>query len=392
MARILSEKNAIALEFFYATTWPMIKNESGLKIMTKGPPKYRAVYDALLRAIRRGEYTAGSRLPTEAELLSKFKVSRITVIRALRDLETAGLVRRRRGSGSYVEGPRQTEMAGIGMIFPPLEPGSIFSTVHQVLARESQKIGWQILFHEIADTDTPEFAAGVLDRLFAGPVRGLFYLPLPVHANCALINEAVARQCEVRKLPLVLLDRDIHHLHDRSRFDVIGSDNELGGFLAAQHLMQRGCRRILFFTDAREHPTVEARWEGVRNAVGRAESATVNICSGDGDDAVFVAEVLAKHKPDGIACVNDMTAAKVQRSLLRQGIKIPQQIKLTGFDDTSMAALLSVPLTTVRQSSEAMAIQAINIMRQRLERPDLSAVTLSIACSLVVRDSSDRTK
>ena len=351
-------------------------------------PKYRAVYDALLRAIRRGEYTAGSRLPTESELLAEFNVSRITVIRALRDLETAGMVRRRRGSGTYVQGPQPKTFAGIGMIFPILEPGSIFSTVHQVLARESQKLGWQILFHEISDANTPQAAAEILERLFAGSVQGLFYLPLPITAGWAQINEAVARQCQTRKIPLVLLDRDMHHLHDRSRFDVVGSDNELGGFLVGQHLVKRGCRRILFFSDAREHPTAEARWEGVRSAAAQSPSVWCDICSGDGDDPAFVAANLARHQPDGIACVNDLTAAKVMRTLHRQGIKIPQQIKLTGFDDTSTAALLSVPLTTVRQSAEGMAIQATNLMRQRLERPDLSAVTVSIACSLVVRDST----
>ena len=351
-------------------------------------PKYRAVYNALLRAIRRGEYTAGSRLPTESELLAEFNVSRITVIRALRDLEAAGIVRRRRGSGTYVQGPQPTASASIGVIFPPLEPGSIFSTVHQVLGRESQKLGWQMLFHDIADTDTPQMAADILEHVFKGPVRGLLYLPLPVAATCGQINEAVARQCQTRKIPLVLLDRDIHHLHDRSHFDVVGSDNELGGFLVGQHLIKRGCRRILFFTDAREHPTAEARWEGVRRAVVQSPSVWCEICSGDGDDSAFVAAILAKHQPDGIACVNDMTAAKVMRTLLRQGIKIPQRIKLTGFDDTSTAALLSVPLTTVRQSAEGMAIQAANLMRQRLERPDLAAVTVSIACSLIVRDST----
>jgi LacI family transcriptional regulator len=92
--------------------------------------------------------------------------------------------------------------------------------------------------------------------------------------------------------------------------------------------------------------------------------------------------------PDGIACVNDLTAAKVMRTLLRAGVKIPKQIKLTGFDDTSTAALLSVPLTTVRQSPEAMAIQAITVMQQRLDRPDLPAITLSIACKLIAREST----
>jgi len=351
-------------------------------------PKYGAVYDALLRSIRRGEYPSGGKLPTETELVEQFKVSRITVIRALRDLQALGVVRRRRGSGSYVEGPKQSKFASIGLLFPPLEPGSIFATVHQSLLREAQKREWQILFHEVSESTSVQDAQAALEPLWQNDLRGLLYLPLPVRSQCAEINELIAGQCVARKLPLVLLDRDLHKLHDRSRFDVVGSDNELGGFLAGRHLIQRGCRRILFLTDAREHPTAEARIEGVGNAVRLEPSAHLQICSGDGDDREALAQMLAEHRPDAIACVNDMTAAKVMRQLLKMGVNIPEQIKLTGFDDTSTAALLAVPLTTVRQSPEAMAIQAMAVLQQRAQRPDLPAITLSIACSLVGREST----
>ena len=352
-------------------------------------PKYGAVYDALLKSIRRGEYPAGGRLPTETELVEQFKVSRITVIRALRDLQAIGAVRRQRGSGSYVEGPKQSKFASIGLLFPPLEPGSIFSTLHQALLREAQKRQWQILFHEISERASTQEAQAALEPLWQNDLRGLLYLPLPVQPQCAEINELIAGESVARKLPLVLLDRDLHKLHDRSRFDVVGSDNELGGFLAGRHLIQRGCRRIVFLADAREYPTAEARLEGVGNAARLDPAVSLRICSGDGDNREALEHMLAEHQPDAIACLNDMTAAKAMRQLLKIGIKIPEQIKLTGFDDTSTAALLAVPLTTVRQSPEAMAIQAMIVLQQRMERPDLPAITLSIACALVVRESTD---
>ena len=357
--------------------------------LRNGQPKYGAVYDVLLRAIRRGDYPAGAKLPTETELVEQFKVSRITVIRALRDLQAIGVLRRRRGSGTYVEGAKQSKFLSIGLLFPPLEPGSIFAAVHQSLLREAQKRQWQIVFQEIAEQGTVDDAQGVLDQLWRSDIRGLLYMPLPVQLHYTQINELIVGQCIAHNTPLVLLDRDLHKLHDRSRFDVVGSDNELGGFLVAQHLIKRGCRRIVFLTDAREHPTAEARLEGVGNAVRLASSVSLQICSADGDDREKLMRILEEHQPDGIACVNDLTAARVMRTLLRAGVKIPEQIKLTGFDDTSTAALLSVPLTTVRQSPEAMAIQAITVMQQRLDRPDLPAITLSIACKLIARESTE---
>lgn len=352
-------------------------------------PKYRTVYDALLRNIRRGDYPPGGKLPAEPKLMAKFNVSRITVIRALRDLQTAGLVDRRHGSGSYVREMRPANWLRVGLLFQHLlEPDSIFSVVHQTISRESQKFGWQITFHEIADPCTPEQAVATIDQLGASGVRGVLYLPLPVSAQCAEVNEAIARQCVDHHISLVLLDRDIHHWHDRSCFDLVGSDNKLGGFLAAQHLIERDCRRMAYFTGGQDHPTVEARLGGVRDAIGLSPSATLTVCAGDADDLSYIGNILSQHRPDGITCANDLTAAKVLRGLLKSGVHVPRQIKLVGFDDTPTASLLPVPLTTVRQAPEEMAIQAMNVMRQRLDRPDMQTLTVSIACTLIKREST----
>jgi DNA-binding GntR family transcriptional regulator len=66
-------------------------------------PKHRRVFDALTEDIESGLLKRGDRLPSEAELVRKFGVSRITAGRAVRDLQAAGIVERRAGSGSYVK-------------------------------------------------------------------------------------------------------------------------------------------------------------------------------------------------------------------------------------------------------------------------------------------------
>ena len=354
-----------------------------------GRPKYRTVYDTLLQSIRRGDYPPGGKLPAETELVAQFNVSRITVIRALRDLQTAGVVRRRHGSGSYVEESRPPNLLHVGLLFPRLlEPDSIFTVVHQTLTRESQKRGWLIVFQEISDQCTPERALKTLEQLAQSGVRGILYLPLPITAGYAEVNEAVAGYCVERRLALVLLDRDLNHWHNRSRFDLVGSDNESGGFLAAEHLIRRGCRRLMFFSGVQDHPTVEARLEGVRHAIADAASVHVEVSPTDGDDPVMIRKLLSQHSPDGIVCANDLTAAKLLRSLFQSGVQVPQQIKLVGFDDTPTASLLPVPLTTIHQAADEMAIQAMNVMLQRLSRPEMRTITVSIACTLVARAST----
>ena len=356
----------------------------------RGRPKYRTIYDTLLRSIRRGDYPPGGKLPAETELMARFNVSRITVIRALRDLQQAGVVRRRHGSGSYVEEARPVNLLRMGLLFPRLlEPDSIFTVVHQTLTRESQKQGWLIQFQEITDTCTPESVVNTLEQFAHSGVRGVLYLPLPLTAKYAEVNATIARYCVERHLALVLLDRDIHHWRHRSPFDLVGSDNESGGFLAVQHLIQRGCRRIIFFSGAWDHPTVEARLEGARRAIADASSVQLLVSPTDGEDIVMVRNLLSQYHPDAMACANDLTAAKLLRSLFQAGVRVPQQVKVVGFDDTPTASLLPIPLTTIRQAADEMAIQAMNVMLQRLSRPEMPTITVSIACTLVPRASTD---
>ena len=67
-------------------------------------PKYRQIHDALKAAIASGEYQKGQRLPSESEMVKTFGASRLTVNRALRELQFSGVISRRAGSGSYVSG------------------------------------------------------------------------------------------------------------------------------------------------------------------------------------------------------------------------------------------------------------------------------------------------
>ena len=74
-----------------------------MKVMERTEtPKHRQVYRSLEREIRDGRFQEGDRLPSEADLVRQFGASRITVGRAVRDLQRAGLVERRAGSGTYV--------------------------------------------------------------------------------------------------------------------------------------------------------------------------------------------------------------------------------------------------------------------------------------------------
>src|SRR5262245_63511385 len=89
-------------------------------------PKYQQVFRALKREIQSGRLKKGDRLPSEAELVRTFGASRITVGRAVRDLQAAGLVERRAGSGTYVKNPQTQRALSFGLLIPDLGETEIF--------------------------------------------------------------------------------------------------------------------------------------------------------------------------------------------------------------------------------------------------------------------------
>src|SRR4029079_4340481 len=99
---------------------------------TAHAPKHRQVYEALLQQIVSGRVKAGGRLPSEADLVHRFGASRITVARALRDLQVAGFVERRAGSGTFVRQARRVDQAlALGMVVPDFGAVELFTPIYR---------------------------------------------------------------------------------------------------------------------------------------------------------------------------------------------------------------------------------------------------------------------
>ena len=95
-------------------------------------PKHRQVYNALRAEITAGSFPSGQRLPSEADLVKTFGASRITVGRALRDLQQDGLIERRAGSGTYVRRAQDQALPGrfsFGLLIPDLAETEILEPI-----------------------------------------------------------------------------------------------------------------------------------------------------------------------------------------------------------------------------------------------------------------------
>ena len=92
-------------------------------------------------------------------------------------------------------------------------------------------------------------------------------------------------------------------------------------------------------------------------------------------------------RPDGIVGANDWTAARLMRTLIRLGLDVPRDVRLVGIDDLDYAALLPVPLTTLRQPTHEIGAAAMAAMLDRVGRASLPTRDILLHGELVVRES-----
>lgn len=355
------------------------------------PPKYQQILEDLKASIGSGRYTVGQRLPSEHELVKKFGTSRVTVNRALRELQLAGLIERRAGSGSYVS---ESSAKGytFGLLIPELGRTEIFEPICRGMA-EAKEAGHHALLwgKSLADSGSgSEDVDSLCDQLISKKVSGAFFAPLELTPAKDAINRTIAERLERAGIPIVLLDRDLVSYPNRSQYDLVGIDNRRAGYVITEHLIAAGAKRPVFVCRPGSAPTVDARIAGFREAIlDRGLEFKPNMVRRiDPWDASVVQQTVKETRTDAILCANDFTAAHVMKALHELKIPVPERIRMAGIDDVKYATLLPVPLTTIHQPCSEIGMTAIETMVQRLQHPQFPGREIALNFRLVVRRSS----
>jgi DNA-binding LacI/PurR family transcriptional regulator len=359
------------------------------------PPLHRTICEELRGAILGGKYQHGDKLPSEAVLCQQFQASRITVAKALQTLQMDGLILRRAGSGTYIHLPPPSGSHQFGLLIPELGSTEIFEPICQGIMRSQQARMHSLVWgHTIADeTGRQETAAELCRQFIAQKVSGVFFAPLEYSDGKDLKNQKIVAELRQANIPIVLLDRCYKTYPLRSNLDRVGIDNHRASFMLTEHLWNQGARRIVFVAKKRSATTIVERISGYHFALKECSSKYVgNVFFGDAEDGEFVQQIVRRERPDGVVCGNDLTAARLMRSLIGLGVRIPEQMRLVGFDDVSYAKFLPVPLTTIHQNCQQIGEAAIALMLDRIENPARPGVDLLVPFELVVRESCGTVK
>jgi len=353
--------------------------------------KHRVIFERLQAAILDGRYGEGERLPSEAELVSEYRVSRPTAGRALRELERLGLVVRRVGSGTFARRPAASGSL-FGLIIPRLGEIEIFEPICTQIAREVQRHGHFLLWGDSTEGSgrPPGAQAEALCRQYVErKVAGVFFAPLELTPEMDVVNRRILERLSDARIPVVLLDRDIVRPPDRSPYDLVMIHHSRAAYLLTRHLLGLGCRRIHFLSRPLSAPTIEMRRSGYREALFDAgitpRESWVHVH--DPEDQDYVRRIVERDKAEAIIGVNDVTAAQLLHSLDSAGYRVPRDVRVVGFDDVKYATLLRVPLTTIHQPTEALGTVAVQTLLERSRNRTLPPRDILLQATLVVRKS-----
>ena len=362
---------------------------------TNRPRKYLEVYTALRRDLQSGRWKHGDRMPTEADLVETFGVSRITVARAMRDLQAAGLVKRRAGSGTFATSPGMASRQSFGLLIPDLGETDIFEPICQGMMASPLARQHALLWGSSSGVGASkkERAWHLCCQYIERQVSGVFFAPLELTPAQHELNRRIGDALDDARIPVVLLDRPLVPYPETGDHDLVGIDNHHAGYVITDHLLRSGCRRILFVGIPNSAPTVDEREAGYREALymrnvpfDRAFAIRL-----DPDNGEKVREIMKSHRPDGIVCANDRTAGKLMHSLRLLKYRVPKDVRLVGIDDVEYAKLLPVPLTTLRQPTLQIGQAAVALMLERIAQRDLPPREVRLHCELIVRESCGAT-
>lgn len=163
------------------------------------------------------------------------------------------------------------------------------------------------------------------------------------------------------------------------RHCVVGTDNRLGGKLAAERLVASGARNLAFLGDI-QPIEFAARFAGAKEV---AEKMGVTIRAlpthlsperTGGEIAEHLQEI--EGKVDGIFAATDTIAVTCLKELRERGVDVPRQVKVVGFDDLPISSQTAPPLTTVRQDIAAGAKGLVDLLLRRLAGEDTESLVL----------------
>jgi DNA-binding LacI/PurR family transcriptional regulator len=373
-------------------------------------PLYEIIYHHYKEEILSGSLAPGTRLPSEKDIAKQFKVSRITVIRALNELGSDNLIYRVQGSGSYVsentgkksdssEVSKKSPVI-ISLVLPNFD--SVAVNILKGVEDVARQKNYFVTYHRTSDDSKIE--TKVINEIISTGSHGIILYPTEKFENMELYSRLL-----IDRYPLVLIDRKIPGLD----LSLVSIDNEDAFYKITTHLIDLGHKRIIFVGSAVFSISSEyERYKGFckahienglpllnKHLYSNIDMETIPLNYKPHElkfrrECHYMFDLLEKlepnERPTAIAAVNDYIAELIISIALERGHSVPGTFSITGFDNLPFTSHLPVPLTTIEQPSYEIGRLAASELLKKIKVPNNAQIMRKLEGKLIVRESTKK--
>ncbi len=205
------------------------------------------------------------------------------------------------------------------------------------------------------------------------------------------IHEEDVEALRNEQIPIVLLDRGLN----TASCAVIRSNNREGSKLAVKHLIEQGCQKIAHIYGPQEFITARERMLGYEEIAGGLREYSPSLMEQGNFDIESgrkaVEQLLVRHPDlDGIFAGNDLMAVGALKALHERGIRVPEQVKVCGFDGIGLTEITEPELTTIAQPVYEMGGLAAQILLDEIESGIRENKLIELDVTLIPRKSTHK--
>lgn len=355
--------------------------------------KYVIIKEQIKEWILIGTIKPGEKIYSESEMMDMFSVSRHTIRQAVGDLVHEGWLYREQGAGTFCSNnlaqsktSSNLPTKNIGVITTYLSD-YIFPSIIKGIESFLTENGYSLTL--ACTNNDVEKEKICLQNMMDSNIDGLIVEPTKSNQFNPNINYYL--ELEKRNIPYLMINQFYSELIP----PYIIMDDELGGYIATEHLISLGHKNIIgiFKTDDLQGIN---RMRGFMKAIRTAKipSTPEMVLSFTTEEKFNTLINRLKSyfntikKPTAIVCYNDELAIQVINSLRAIGISVPNDVSIVGFDDSFLAVATDVKLTTIKHPQTQMGIEAakwiISAIEQKVELP----ASQTFEPELIIRDST----
>lgn len=338
----------------------------------KSEPKYLQLKNIITRYLAEEHYQADQKIPSETELIDRFNVSRGTVRQTLAELVNEGVIYKKHGLGSFFSGKRANEERkhnGVIGVVTPVMFNYIYPQIVKGINDAVYQKGYHLIISDLGGDTDDEYP--YIERLLTRGLAGLIFEPTG-GGNRFQETRAFAL-IKSLTIPVIFMD----WAFDDANVSCVSLDDIEGGFRATNYLIENGHQRIAYIYMSNHEPGM-LRCQGYKKALeahnipvdSRLEKSRPTFNWVHADSAYALTKELlelGEERPTAVFFFNDEAAIRGYAAIREAGLRIPDDISVMGFDDSYLATLVEVPMTSVVHPKYQIGKWAAEMLLEQLD-------------------------